>query len=157
MNTVLLAGRIGQLHELREAGRSQVLTLTLATSRRVKQGETWSDETTWHSLKVWGRQAEFLAADAGPGFGLTIQGRLQLESWEDKDGNPRERWWVVVEDYQLGAAPRGKGSSSGSGSSSQQTREPSAPASSKSSKYNNPQQRWEDDEHGRPRKVGGGR
>lgn len=105
-NKVQLIGRIGKDPELRTAGNGQaMLRVSLATNERYKgtDGE-WKEETQWHPIVAWGRQAERLAAQVRKGSGLVIEGRLVHRSYEAKDGSKRTSTEVVLSDYQLVAA-----------------------------------------------------
>jgi single-strand DNA-binding protein len=58
---------------------------------------------------VWTRTAEVLKEHAGKGSPLLIEGRLDLESWLDKETKEkRSKLVVVVEGFQfLNSAPKG--------------------------------------------------
>ena len=69
INKVLLLGNLGRDPELRSTPKGrQVLNFPMATSRRWKDRETDEvhNETDWHRIVVWGRQAEVLS-DLGVG------------------------------------------------------------------------------------------
>ena len=88
----------------------------IAVNRRVKDGnDNWSDEVTFIDITVWGQQAEFAQKYLTKGSGAFIEGRLQLDTWEDKaSGQKRSKLKVVAESVQ------GLGKKEGGG-------EPSAP------------------------------
>ena len=60
VNKVILIGNLGQDPELRNtSGGTAVVNLRIATSERRKQANgEWGDHTEWHSVVVFGRQAE---------------------------------------------------------------------------------------------------
>lgn len=115
VNKVMLIGNLGRNPELRstQSGRA-VANVTLATNRRWRdaQGQK-QEETEWHSLVFWGRQAELADRLLSSGRRIYVEGRLQTTSWHDtKTGDKRYRTEVVCQNFQLldappGAAPSG--------------------------------------------------
>ena len=73
------------------------------------------EETTFVDVTLWGRQAEIAGEYCKKGRSIYIEGRLQLDTWEDKtSGQKRSKLRVVGENFQLlGPRPGGGGSSSG--------------------------------------------
>ena len=83
----------------------------LAVNRkyRTKEGED-REETTFVDCEAWGKQAEVLKQYMTKGKPLFVEGRLKLDTWEDKDGGKRSKMRVVIENFQfLGAAGGGGG------------------------------------------------
>ncbi len=90
-NRVTLLGNIGADPELRvTAGGQSVLKIRMATTEsyldknRVKQ-----EKTEWHSVVCWGKQAEALSKFLQKGSKIFVEGSLQTQSYDDKDGNKR--------------------------------------------------------------------
>lgn len=92
MNRVILVGNLGADIELRYTpGGTAVGNVRLATT------ETWNDknsgerreQTEWHRVVLWGKQAETLQEYLKKGRQICVEGRLQTRSWEDRDGNKR--------------------------------------------------------------------
>ncbi len=89
INKVELLGRVGTEPEMRYTrGGTAVTQLRLATERRHKDGETTAD---WHSVVVWGKQAEAVNEYVGKGDRIYVSGRLAQNSWETEDGQRRHR------------------------------------------------------------------
>jgi single-strand DNA-binding protein len=80
------------------------------------------EETTFVDITLWGRQAEIAQQYLTKGRGVFIEGRLQMDSWEDKaSGQKRSKLKVVAENLQFmpdGKGNAGGGYSSGGGGSS---------------------------------------
>jgi single-strand DNA-binding protein len=118
VNHVILIGNLGQDPELRSTGGGQsVASLRLATTDRYKDksGEM-QERTEWHTITVWGRDAENVGKFCKKGKQLYIEGRLQTRKWQDKDGKDRYTTEVVAEKVKfLG----GGGQSDGGGERSQ--------------------------------------
>ncbi|MFZ5479893.1 MAG: single-stranded DNA-binding protein [Myxococcota bacterium] len=112
VNKVILIGNLGQDPELRSTpGGQSVASLRLATTERVKDKEgNWLDKTEWHSVVVWGRQAENVHQYCKKGKQLFIEGRLQTRKWQDKEGKDRYTTEVVAENVRfLGGGGGGGG------------------------------------------------
>ena len=114
VNKVLLLGNLGAAPELRStSGGTPVASMSVATSRRVKKGEEWVDETEWHRVTIWGKDAEFVARYGTKGQTVHVEGRLQTRKYTDKDGVERYATEVVAADrgvhlIRKGDAPQGE-------------------------------------------------
>lgn len=112
VNKVILVGNLGADPELRNtAGGQAVCNLRVATS------EAWNDRdgnrqerTEWHSVTVWGRQAENCAQYLAKGRQVYIEGRLQSREYTDKEGHQRKVWDVVAQDVKFLTSGDGHGS-----------------------------------------------
>lgn len=117
VNKVMLLGRLGNQPELRYTQSNRAVTeLRLATSRRYKgRDEQWTEQTEWHSVVVWGRDAENCERFLAKGRQVFIEGRLQTRDWVDQQsGQKRYKTEIVAERVQFvggrndgdGAGPR---------------------------------------------------
>lgn len=112
MNKVILFGNLTKDPELRTTPSGQaVATLRMATNRRVKKDDQWQDVPEYHTIVVWGRQAETSAQYLKKGSQVLVEGRLQTRSWE-KDGQKRYATEVVSEQITFGRGA-GQGGQSG--------------------------------------------
>ncbi|MBT8467325.1 MAG: single-stranded DNA-binding protein [Deltaproteobacteria bacterium] len=108
INKVLLLGNLGRDPELRSTPKgNSVLNFPMATSRRWKDRETEEvhDETDWHRIVVWGRQAEVLSEYLKKGSQIHVEGRLQTRSWSDNDGAKRYTTEIVASRIQMLGRP----------------------------------------------------
>jgi single-strand DNA-binding protein len=127
LNKVMLIGNLGRDPEVRSTPSGQpVANFTLATSRRWKdKSGQRQEQTEWHNIVVWGKQAEIAGQYLTKGKQVYVEGRLQTRSWEDKQsGEKKYRTEVVCENFQMlgqrgggGTEMDGGGSSSGGGPS----------------------------------------
>lgn len=102
LNKVLLIGRLGADPEIRYTNEgTAVANFRLATNRPVKRGDQWEEETDWHRVVVWGRQAEVCSQYLGKGRLVFVEGALRTRSWEDQDGNKRWVTEVHAKDVQM--------------------------------------------------------
>ncbi len=129
LNKVMLIGNLTRDPELRHTPSGKVVSeLGLAINR------TWSndqgqkqEETTFVDVSVWGRQAEVIQQYVTKGSPIYIEGRLQLDTWDDKTtGQKRSKMRVVCENFQFIGSKGGQGS--GGGGSSPQTSRSSEPS-----------------------------
>jgi single-strand DNA-binding protein len=116
LNKVMLIGNLTRDPDLKYTpGNQAVCEIGLAVNRkyRTKEGED-REETTFVDCEAWGKQAEVLKQYMTKGKPLFVEGRLKLDTWEDKDGGKRSKMRVVIENFQfLGAAGGGGGGGGG--------------------------------------------
>ncbi|MGF1657326.1 MAG: single-stranded DNA-binding protein [Verrucomicrobiales bacterium] len=113
LNRVFLIGNLTRDPDLRYTPRgSAVCEIGLAMNRSytTEQGEK-REETTFVDITFWGKQAELVSQYCTKGRPLFVEGRLQLDTWEDKQTQQkRSKLRVVAETMQfLGARPDGVG------------------------------------------------
>jgi single-strand DNA-binding protein len=113
LNRVYLMGRTTRDPELRYTPKGvQVCEIGLAINRTWtnEQGEK-TEETTFVDVTLWGRQAEIAGQYLKKGSPVFIEGRLKLDTWDDKQtGQKHSRLRIVGEHMQLlgsreGSAP----------------------------------------------------
>jgi len=108
VNKVLLLGNLGRDPELRSTPKgNQVLNFPMATTRRWKDRETGEvhDQTDWHRIIVWGRQAEVLSEYLKKGSQVHVEGRIQTRSWSDNEGAKRYTTEIVASRIQMLGRP----------------------------------------------------
>lgn len=96
LNRVILIGRLTRDPELRYTPNGvAVANFTLAVDRRqVKDREKEAD---FIDIVVWQKQAENCANYIGKGRLVAVEGRLQIRSYDDKEGNKRKVAEVIAE------------------------------------------------------------
>ena len=101
INSIIFEGRLGQEPDVRfTTSGAKVANLSVANTRRYKQGEEWKSETVWVKVEGWGRLAEKME-DLSQGDRIIITGRLAEEQWETKDGQKRSKFKIVATDFRL--------------------------------------------------------
>ena len=101
VNKVILVGNLGKDPEVRyTSGGQAVANLRIATSRtwNDKQSGQKREETEWHDVEVWGKQAELCGEYLSKGRMVYLEGRLKTDKWQDKQtGQDRYRVKVVAD------------------------------------------------------------
>jgi single-strand DNA-binding protein len=108
MNKVFLFGNLGAPPELRRTqGGDSVLRLRVATNERYqdRQGD-WQERTDWHTVSIWGKRAETLAAVLDKGDRVMVEGRIRTTSYEK---NGATHYFTEVKAREIHLAGRGRG------------------------------------------------
>jgi single-strand DNA-binding protein len=104
LNKVMLIGNITRDPEVKYTPKGTAVSdIGLAINRvyTTDSGEKRED-TTFVDVTLWGRTAEIVNQYCKKGSPLFVEGRLQLDSWEDKQsGQKRSKLRVVGEGIQL--------------------------------------------------------
>lgn len=109
MNQVTLIGRIGRDPELRAAANGGLpwATFTIATNRGKRgEGDAWIEETDWHRVKVFGRNAEYVEKYVKKGALVSLEGSIQYSSWTAQDGVKRYGTTIIGERVSMLVAAR---------------------------------------------------
>ena len=117
LNKVMLIGNLTRDPELRYTPKGTAVADIGMAINRVRtndQGERQED-TTFVDVTLWGRQAELAQQYLSKGRPVYIEGRLQMDTWEDKNsGQKRSKLKVVGENMQfIGSGGGGGGRPSG--------------------------------------------
>lgn len=97
MNRIVITGRITKDLELKKtsSGKS-VCSFTLAVKRGFDR-----KETDFINCVVWNAQAESLVKYQCKGSQLAVDGSLQIDKYQDKDGNNRQRVYVQTNNIEF--------------------------------------------------------
>jgi len=128
-NRVLLMGNLTRNPEIRytPSGTAVVdLGLAVNESFKNKAGET-VEQTCFVDVVVWGRQAETASEYLHKGSPVFVEGRLQLDQWEGKEGEKRSKLRVRADRVQFLGSP-GKGTEYAAAPAASASQVPSAPA-----------------------------
>jgi len=103
INKVILMGNLGKDPELRKTETSSVVSFSIATSETYlnKAGEK-VQETDWHNIVFWNKQAETIAKFFRKGDSIIVEGKLTTRSYE-KDGQKRYITEVKGDNWKFGA------------------------------------------------------
>jgi len=131
VNKVILIGNVTRDPEVKFTSKGSAVTdIGLAINRNytLDNGEK-REETTFVDVELWGRLAENAGEYAKKGRPLYVEGRLRMDTWEDKaSGQKRSRMKVVGENLQLlGGRTEGGGGRPAGGGGDHESHEASAP------------------------------
>lgn len=117
INKVILIGNLGRDPELRYTqGNNAVTTLSVATTRvYTNRNNERVEETEWHRVTLWGKDAENANKYLTKGRQVYVEGRLQTRKYEDKDGVTRYSTDIVGETIQYLGGRGGGGEEGGGG------------------------------------------
>ena len=116
VNKVILIGNCTRDPEVRYTPKgTAVADIGMAMNRYYSSdGGDRREETTFVDVTLWGRQAEVAGEYLKKGRPVYIEGRLQMDSWDDKNtGQKRTKLKVVGESMQLLGSRDGGGSNTG--------------------------------------------
>lgn len=109
-NLVVLTGRLTADPELKTTPNGiPVTTFSIAVNRNYRAGE--EQQTDFINIVAWRQRAEFITKYFKKGSMIGIEGSIQTRRYQDKNGNNRTAFEVVVNNAQFveskrdGAAP----------------------------------------------------
>lgn len=111
LNLLVLSGRVGSDPEVKEVGDTELATFSLANDRYM--GPDRDPETQWVRVQIWGARAK-VADYISKGMKLVVQGKLNINEWEDDEGNIRKDIRLDADHIEL--PPKSGGSDDGGGS-----------------------------------------
>ena len=97
LNKAILNGRLTKAPELKQTNSGKnVCSFTIAVDRNRDR-----EKTDFIPIVAWGKTAEFVNQWFGKGDLITIVGRIEVRSYEDKDGNKRTAFEVLADDVSF--------------------------------------------------------
>ena len=96
INKVIISGNLTRDPEVRQsASGSQFMTFGVAVNDRRKnaQGE-WEDKPNYVDCTLFGKSVEWLSRDMSRGTKVCVCGKLDYQSWQDKEGNNQIATWA---------------------------------------------------------------
>lgn len=116
LNKVFLQGRLVADPELRHTQQgTPVASYRLAVERDYKSKDQKGQDTDFVNIVSWRNTAEFVSRYFTKGRMMLVEGRLQMRSYTDKDGNKRVAAEVVTDNVHF-ADSRKDGSNNEDGS-----------------------------------------
>jgi len=103
LNKVQIIGRLGRDVELRQAqGGTSIASFTVATdeSYTARDGQR-VEQTEWHRVSVFGKQAELCGKFIGRGSLVYVEGKLRTRKWTDQSGQERSSTEINADRVQF--------------------------------------------------------
>jgi len=115
VNKAIIVGNLGGDPEVRNTQSG-----TSVANFRVASNRTWTDdtgeqqqETEWHRIVVFGRQAETCGQYLSAGSEVYVEGRLQTREWQNNSGETRYTTEIVANNVQFLSGGQGGNSQGG--------------------------------------------
>ena len=117
-NKVILVGNLTRDPQMSYLpSQTPVVEFGIAVNRRWRgQDGQNREETCFIDCTAFGKQAETLNQYMSKGRPVLVEGRLQYDTWEGKDGTKRSKHRVVVERFQFlgqGGGPAARNEAAG--------------------------------------------
>ena len=112
VNKVIIIGNVGKDPEIRYMpSGSAICNVAVATSRQWKNKESGEkmEETEWHRVSLFDRQAEIAGEYLKKGSSVYFEGRLKTRKWTDKEGVERYSTEIISDVMQLLGSRQGSG------------------------------------------------
>ena len=108
LNHITIMGRLTRDPELRRTGSGvAVASFSVAVERDFGSRESGERETDFIDCVAWRSTGEFVSKYFTKGSMIVVSGRLQIRSWNDKEGNKRRSAEVVADNVYFGESRRG--------------------------------------------------
>ncbi len=129
-NKVLIMGNLTRDPEVRYTPKGTAVCDLAVAVNRVYTTDTGEkrEEVTYLDVEVWGRQAENAGQYLAKGRPVFIEGRLRMDSWDDKQTGQKRSKIKIVSDSVTFLGSRGEGGRSEGGESASPATRPSRPA-----------------------------
>lgn len=106
LNKIILMGRLTRDPELRHTQNgTAVVSFSLAVDRDYKD-QSGERETDFIDIVAWRGTAEFVSRYFDKGRMAVVEGRLQVRTWMDNDGNNRRSHEVLASSVYFGDSRR---------------------------------------------------
>lgn len=112
MNSIIIKGRLTRDPELRHTQSDiSVASFTVAVDRRFTP-EGQEKQADFIDCVAWRTTGENISKFFTKGKEILVRGSLQSRKWEDKDGNKRTSWEVIVDEFDF-CGPKQDGQAAG--------------------------------------------
>jgi len=115
-NKVIILGNLTRDPELKYTAQgTTIANFSIAVNRSYKDKDgDFKKEVAYFKIVVWGKTGESCSKYLSKGRPVLVEGRLNNNSWEDKDGNKRVTTEIVADSVSfLGSVDNGGHDNSG--------------------------------------------
>lgn len=114
LNQVLLCGRLTRKPELKHGGANGTAFCKIGIANNTYGGKGKEAKVNFFNITIFGRRAESVCNYLDKGSQVIVRGKLDWNSWEDKEGNKKSSVGIIAEEIQfVGGKGDGKGKSNG--------------------------------------------
>jgi single-strand DNA-binding protein len=118
LNKVMLMGNLTRDPEIKYTPKGTAIAQIGLAVNRVFTMDTGEkrEEVTFIDIEAYGKQAETIGEYCKKGRPLYVEGRLRLDTWDDKQsGQKRSKLKIVMESFQFLGSREGGGGAGGAG------------------------------------------
>jgi len=104
VNKVIIIGNMGNDPDVRYTTTNKiVVNITVATTEKWKDKNTGEsqEKTEWHRIVFFSPLAEIVENYLRKGSKIYIEGKLQTNKWQDKNGNDRYTTEIIAREMQM--------------------------------------------------------
>lgn len=102
MKSLQIVGRLGRDGECKHTNSGEaVLNLNVAVEDRKKVNGTWTSETLWVTVTMFGKRAEGLAQHCTKGTRIAAQGDLNVRTYQKRDGGEGTSIELMARDVEV--------------------------------------------------------
>jgi len=101
INSVILSGNVTRdpaVTELKSG--TSVCNFGLAVTERFQSSGEWKEKTHFVDCKMFGPAAEYASKKFKKGYCVLVEGKLDMEEWQDKEGKRRNRMTIIAHRVQ---------------------------------------------------------
>ena len=106
VNSVTVSGNLTADPELKMVGSDgdfAIVNLRLANNRTKKVGDEYVEEANYFDVTCFGKFGELCDRKLRKADPITVQGRLEYQSWETEDGSKRSKVVIVANEIDAQA------------------------------------------------------
>lgn len=109
VNKVIAIGNLGKDPETRYLPSGAAVcnfSIAVSESWKDKQSGEIKERTEWMNIEVWGNSAEACQKYLTKGSQCYVEGKMQTDKWQDKDGKDRWTTKIRADQVQFLGSPR---------------------------------------------------
>lgn len=102
LNKVQLIGNLTRDPEIRYTGKgTAVATFSIATNREWVQDGNKKEDVEFHRVVAWDKLAEIIEKYLKKGSKVFVEGRIQSNKWQTKEGEDRTTFEIVINEMMM--------------------------------------------------------
>ena len=102
VNKVIIVGRLGKDPEVKDFGKGQKASFSIATTDSYKNAKGEKvEETQWHNVVIWGKLADIAGQYLKKGAEVALEGKLVHRVYETDKGEKRYITEINVNDFAM--------------------------------------------------------
>ena len=95
ISSIVQSGRLTRDPDIKHLEQTTVANVSIAFSKNYKKGDEWIEKTGYADVTAWSNLAD-RCADLHKGDPVIIEGALDYESWQTKEGQTRSKLFITA-------------------------------------------------------------